>query len=167
MDRSYRELNATVEADLLERLQGVAPSQFERMMVDLLVAMNYGGGRAEMARALGRAGDNGVDGVVREDKLGLDVVYIQAKRYANGNTVGAGEVRDFVGALEGHRATKGVFVTTSRFARTAVDYVERVSKRVALIDGPELARLMVEHGVGVRATVTYTLKELDEEYISQ
>jgi restriction system protein len=163
LERSYKELTAAVEAELLERLQATTPSHFENLIIDLLVAMNYGGGRSEMAKALGRSGDDGVDGVVREDKLGLDVVYMQAKRYAPDNIVGVGAVRDFVGALEGHRATKGVFVTTSRFARSAPEYIERVSKRVALIDGPELARLMVEHGVGVRVKTTYVIKEVADD----
>lgn len=166
IDRSHRELLAAVEADVLARLQAVSPTQFESVIVDLLVAMGYGGGRPEMAKALGRSGDNGVDGVVREDKLGLDVVYMQAKRYDPSHNVGPGEVRDFVGALEGHRATKGVFVTTSGFAKSALQYVERVSKRVVLIDGQELARLMVQHGVGVRIRARYEISEIDEEYFS-
>jgi restriction system protein len=111
IERSHRELIATVETDVLDRLRSVAPSQFEQVIVDLLVAMGYGGGRAEMAKAVGRSGDNGIDGVVQEDKLDLDVVYMQAKRYAAAHPVGPSEVRDFIGALEGHRASKGVFAS--------------------------------------------------------
>jgi restriction system protein len=166
IEQGHRELTADVEADLLDRLLGVTPSQFERIIVDLLVTMGYGGGRLEMAKAIGRAGDNGVDGVVREDKLGLDVVYMQAKRYAPANSVGAGEVRDFIGALDGHRASKGVFVTTSSFSRSAHEFVERVSKRVVLIDGQVLARLMVAHDVGVRVKTTYEVRELDDDYFT-
>ncbi len=166
IEQGHKELTADVEADLLDRLREVTPPQFERIIVDLLVAMGYGGGRLEMANAIGRAGDNGVDGVVREDKLGLDVVYMQAKRYAPANSVGAGEVRDFIGALDGHRASKGVFVTTSTFSRSAHEFVERVSKRVVLIDGQALARLMVAHDVGVRVKTTYEVRELDEDYFT-
>lgn len=167
IEQSHKELTATVEADLLDRLRAVTPAQFEQIIVDLLVAMGYGGGRSEMAKAVGRSGDNGVDGVVREDKLGLDVVYMQAKRYSPTNPVGAGEVRDFIGALEGHRASKGVFVTTSTFPQSAHDYVARVSKRVVLIEGEELAALMVAHGVGVRVKTVYEVKELDDDYFSE
>jgi restriction system protein len=164
IERSHKELTDAVEADLLDRVRELPPSQFEQVIVDLLVAMGYGGGRSEMAKAIGRSGDNGVDGIVREDKLGLDVVYMQAKRYAENVTVGTSEVRDFVGALEGHRATKGVFVTTSHFPKSAVEYVGRVSKRVVLIDGEELAALMVTHGVGVRVKSRYEVKEIDSDY---
>jgi restriction system protein len=167
IERSHKELTAAVEADLLDRVRGVSPAQFEQVIVDLLVAMGYGGGRAEMAKAIGKSGDNGVDGVVREDKLGLDVVYMQAKRYASTNAVGVGEVRDFIGALEGHRATKGVFVTTSTFPKSAVEYVGRVSQRVVLIDGEQLAALMVAYGVGVRVRSRYEVKELDDDYFNE
>lgn len=167
IDRSHKELTAAVEADLLDRIRAVSPSQFEQIIIDLLVAMGYGGGRAEMAKAVGRSGDNGVDGVVREDKLGLDVVYMQAKRYASTNPVGVGEVRDFIGALEGHRATKGVFVTTSTFPKSAREYVERLSKRVVLIDGEELSELMLAYKVGVRVRALYEVKELDDDYFAE
>lgn len=167
IEKSHRELTAAVETDLLERLRSLSPAQFEQVIVDLLVAMGYGGGRSEMAKAIGKTGDNGVDGVVNEDKLGLDVVYMQAKRYASTTSVGVGEVRDFIGALEGHRATKGVFVTTSSFPKSAFDYVARVSKRVVLIDGEQLASLMVSHGVGVRVRAKYEIQELDDDYFSE
>ena len=126
--------------------------------------MGYGGGKLEMGRALGRCGDGGVDGVIKEDELGLDVVYVQAKRFAQEKCVPMREVRDFVGGLEGHHATKGVFVTTSYFPSTAYDFVTRLSKRVVLIDGPELATLMMRHCVGVRVTKVYELKRLDDHY---
>ena len=166
IERSHRELTTAVEAELLDRLRTVAPSQFEQIIIDLLVAMGYGGGRAEMAKAVGRSGDNGVDGVIREDRLGLDVVYMQAKRYAAGNPVGASDVRDFVGALDMHRASKGIFVTTSTFPKSAYELVTRASKRVVLVDGEELARLMVAHGVGVRVKTRYDISELDDDYFT-
>ena len=161
---SYERITKELTGDLLHRLQRTSPSFFERLIVDLLLKMGYGGGRADMARALGRSGDGGIDGVVKEDELGLDVVYVQAKRYAPKNAVGVSEIRDFVGSLDAHRASKGVFVTTSYFPPTARDFVTRVSKRVVLIDGPELARLMIRHGVGVRTKEVYEIKRMDEDY---
>jgi restriction system protein len=167
LDQSYNDLTTALETEMLERLLAVTPTQFEQIIVDLLVAMNYGGGRAEMAKALGRTGDGGVDGVVREDPLGLDVVYMQAKRYGLNNTVQIAEVREFIGSIDNKKATKGVFVTTSKFVKSAYEEVKGGSKRVALIDGSELARLMVEHGVGVRSKSTYVVKEIDEDYFEE
>ena len=129
--------------------------------------MGYGGGRTETGRTLGRVGDGGVDGVINQDALGLDVVYVQAKRLDPDKGVPLREVRDFVGGLEAHRATKGVFVTTSYFPSTAYDFITRVSKRVVLIDGSALASLMIRHRVGVRVKDTYELKGIDEEYFAE
>jgi restriction system protein len=157
-------LSAELAREIIERVHSFTPGFFERLIIDLLLRMGYGGGRAEMGRALGRAGDGGVDGVIKEDELGLDVLYVQAKRFQEEKTVPLREVRDFVGGLEGHRATKGVFVTTSHFPSTAYDFVTRVSKRVVLIDGPELANLMIRHRVGVRVKATYEVKRIDEDY---
>ena len=126
--------------------------------------MGYGDGRLEMSKTLGRSHDGGVDGVIKEDELGLDVVYVQAKRFTPEKCVPIREIRDFVGGLEGYRATKGVFVTTSFFPSTAYDYINRVTKRVVLIDGPELAALMMRHRVGVRVKEVYEVKRLDDEY---
>lgn len=167
IDRSYRELRGAVEAGLLARLRGLDPMQFEQVVIDLLVAMGYGGGREEMAKAFKRSADNGVDGVVREDKLGLDIVYMQAKRYAADNVVDVSSVRDFAGSLDYHRATKGVFVTTSKFTGPAEDYVRHIAKRIVLIDGAELARHLVDHRVGVRVKDSYEVFELDEDAFSE
>jgi restriction system protein len=142
---SFELLNSELGREIVERVHSFSPAFFERLIVDLLVRMGYGGGRAEMGRALGRVGDGGVDGVIKEDELGLDVVYVQAKRLDPDTGVPLREVRDFVGGLEGHRASKGVFVTTSYFPGTAYDFITRVSKRVVLIDGQELANLMIRH----------------------
>jgi restriction system protein len=161
---SFDMLNTDLARDIVERVHSFSPAFFERLIIDLLVRMGYGGGRAEMGRALGRAGDGGVDGVIKEDALGLDVVYVQAKRLDPDKPVPVREVRDFVGGLEGHRATKGVFVTTSYFPSSAYDFITRVSKRVVLIDGPELASLMIRHRVGVRVKDTYEVKKIDEDY---
>lgn len=165
--RSHTELRSVVEAELLARLRTLDPMQFEQVVINLLIAMGYGGGREEMAKAFKRSADNGVDGVVREDKLGLDVVYMQAKRYAADNVVEVSAVRDFVGSLDYHRASKGVFVTTSKFTAPAKEYVDRVSRRVVLIDGAELARHMVDHRVGARVKDTYEVFELDEDAFSE
>ena len=161
---SYEMLNSELAREIVERVHSFSPAFFERLIIDLLVRMGYGGGRVEMGRALGRVGDGGVDGVIKEDALGLDVVYVQAKRLDPDTGVPVREVRDFVGGLEGHRATKGVFVTTSYFPSTAYDFITRVSKRVVLIDGPELANLMIRHRVGVRVKDTYEVKKIDEDY---
>jgi restriction system protein len=161
---NYEMLNAELAGEIIGRVHSLSPSFFERLIVDLLCRMGYGGGRMEMGRALGRVGDGGVDGVIKEDELGLDVVYVQAKRFAQEKSVPIREVRDFVGGLEGHRASKGVFVTTSYFPSTAYEFITRVSKRVVLIDGPELGSLMIRHRVGVRVKGTYEVKRIDEDY---
>ena len=154
-------------ATIVERVHSFSPAFFERLIIDLLVRMGYGGGRAEMGRALGRVGDGGVDGVIKEDELGLDVVYVQAKRLDPEQGVPLCEVRDFVGGLEGHRATKGVLVTTSYFPSTAYDFITRVSKRVVLIDGQELANLMIRHRVGIRVKDVYEVRKIDENYFAE
>jgi restriction system protein len=161
---SFEMLNSELARDIVLRVHSFSAGFFERLIVDLLVRMGYGGGRLEMGRSLGRVGDGGVDGVIKEDELGLDVVYVQAKRLDPDTGVPLREVRDFVGGLEGHRATKGVFVTTSYFPSTAYDFITRVSKRVVLIDGGELANLMIRHRVGVRIKDKYELKRIDEDY---
>jgi restriction system protein len=163
---NYEFLNVELARELIERVHVSTPSFFERLIIDLLLRMGYGGGRIEMGKTLGRTGDGGVDGVIREDELGLDVVYVQAKRFHPEKGVPVREVRDFVGGLEGHRASKGVFVTTSFFPTTALDFITRVSKRVVLIDGPELARLMIRHGVGARTKAAYEIKRIDEDYFA-
>jgi restriction system protein len=164
---SHTALTAALEGDLLDRVREASPSFFESLIIDLLIAMGYGGGRAEMGQAIGRAGDGGIDGIIKEDALGLDIVYVQAKRYAAQNSVGRGEVQSFAGSLDGVGATKGIFVTTSTFRQGAREYVERIAKRIVLVDGAELARLMVEHKVGVRTRTTYELKKVDEDYFTE
>jgi restriction system protein len=161
---SFELLNCELARQIVARVHSFSPAFFERLIVDLLVRMGYGGGRAEMGRALGRVGDGGVDGVIKEDELGLDVVYVQAKRLDPNKGVPLCEVRDFVGGLEGHRATKGVLVTTSYFPSTAYDFITRVSKRVVLIDGQELANLMIRHRVGIRVKDVYEVRKIDENY---
>ena len=156
----------TTAAELLTLVQSMDPARFEDLIVDLLLAMGYGGGDRAMGRRLGRSGDGGIDGVIDEDALGLDAVYVQAKRYAPGNTVGRPAIQQFVGSLTGEGATKGVFVTTSAFSAEARAYADRVAQRVVLIDGARLARLMIAHDVGVRTRQTYAVKTVDEDYFA-
>jgi restriction system protein len=131
-------------------------------VVDLLVAMGYGGSRKDAGEAIGRSGDGGIDGIIKEDKLGLDVVYIQAKRWDR--TIGRPDVQAFAGSLEGQRARKGVMITTSQFSQDAIDYVTRIEKKIILIDGEQLTQLMIDHGVGVAEVARYTVKKVDQDY---
>lgn len=167
LDRAAAELRVMLEAELLDRVRNAAPESLERVVVDLLIAMGYGGGDATMGHVTGRSGDGGIDGTIREDALGLDEVYVQAKKYAGGNSVGEGDLRNFAGAIDAAGTTKGVFVTTAGFTPAAKDYVARSPKRIVLIDGAELARLMVRHGVGVRTRVLHDIKRIDEDYFDQ
>ena len=167
LDRAAGELRALLEAEVLDRVRNAAPVFLERVVVDLLIAMGYGGGDAAMGRVTGRSGDGGIDGTIREDAPGLDEVYLQAKKYGDGNAVGEGDLRNFAGAIDAAGTTKGVFVTTAGFTRAARDYVARSPKRIVLIDGKELARLMAQHGVGVRTRVRHEIKRIDEDYFDQ
>ncbi|MBI3184002.1 MAG: restriction endonuclease [Myxococcales bacterium] len=162
LEDSYQELRRRLADELLERIKGCTPRFFEKLVVDLLVAMGYGGSRKDAGQAVGQSGDEGIDGIIKEDRLGLDVVYIQAKRWTN--TVGRPVVQAFAGSLEGQRARKGVLISTSDFSREARDYVRQNEKKIVLIDGAELARLMIDHGIGVTEIATYTVKKLDLDY---
>jgi restriction system protein len=164
IEAAEKTISETLSTQLLERIRELSPAFFERCVVDLIVAMGYGGTRGSVRQRLGKSGDQGIDGVVNEDALGLDVVYIQAKRYASDNTVGRERIQQFAGALAGQGATKGVFVTTSSFSSGAVEYAQRVPQRIILIDGAELTRLMIRHGVGVRTERTIELKRIDLDY---
>jgi restriction system protein len=148
--------------ELLERVRSSSPEFFERLVIDLLVSMGYGGSRADAGRAVGRVGDEGIDGIIKEDRLGLDAVYVQAKRWTK--TVGRPELQMFAGSLDGQRASKGVFLTTSTFSADARAYVAGIGKRIVLVDGNELAELMIDTGVGVASVSTYTIKRVDEDY---
>ncbi len=161
LERAAEQLRSTLEADVLHRVSNEMPAFLERVVVDLLIAMGYGDGDAKMGRVTGPAGDGGIDGTIREDALGLDEVYVQAKRYAEGNAMGEGDLRYFAGT------TKGGFVTTGGFTRAARAYVARSPKRIVLIDGAELAHLMVRHGIGVGTRINYEIKRIDEDYFDQ
>jgi restriction system protein len=164
LEAADRDLKADLAATLLNRVRNLPPAAFEQLIVDLLVKIGYGGSRREAAERLGRSGDGGIDGVIREDALGLDAVYIQAKRYSEDNSVGAPDIRGFAGSLLGNGATKGVFVTTSRFSAQARDASAAYkTHRIVLIDGAELAHLMIEYEVGVRTVQTIRLQRLDLE----
>ena len=167
VEAAYATLQGTLRADLLARILENTPTFFEGLIVDLLVAMGYGGSRRDAARRLGGAGDGGIDGVIDEDRLGLDRVYVQAKRYSPGTAIGRPDVQAFVGSLVGIGATKGVFVTTSTFSNQAADFVRHLSQRVVLIDGRRLADLMIEHNVGVRVSRTIDFKRLDEDFFGE
>jgi restriction system protein len=159
---AYGKLRRDIETELLDTVKAASPGFFERVVIDLLVAMGYGGSRQDAGRAIGRSGDEGIDGIIKEDKLGLDVIYVQAKRWEG--TVGRADIQKFAGALQGQRANKGVFITTSQFASTAEDYVNTISLKIILIDGANLARLLVDHNVGVTPVGVYELKRIDSDY---
>ena len=164
LQRAAQQLREELEADVLDRVRKAPFSFLESVVIDLLRAMKYGGGDPDMGRVTGGSGDGGIDGTIREDALGLDEVYVQAKRYADGSSVGEGDLRNFVGAIDAAGTVKGVFVTTARFSGPAREFVARSPKRIALIDGEELARLMVDHDVGVRTRDVHRIKRIDEDY---
>jgi restriction system protein len=165
IESGYRQLENALAYELLDRVQASTPEFFERLVVDLLVAMGYGGSLGDAGQAIGRAGDQGIDGIIKEDRLGLDVIYIQAKRWTSG-TIGRPEIQQFAGALQGQRARKGVFISTAKFTSDAKQYAASIDTRIVLIDGTELARLMIRHGVGVTTTARYELKRIDSDYFS-
>ena len=162
LEGSYQNLRLTLAQDLLERIKQCSPQFFEQLLVELLVAMGYGGSRNDAGQAVGQSGDGGIDGIIKEDKLGLDIIYIQAKRWEA--AVGRPIVQAFAGSLEGQRARKGVLITTSQFTSEAKEYVNRIEKKIILIDGQELAQLMIDHDVGVADVATYLVKKVDIDY---
>lgn len=165
LDESFQAIRRVLAQEILDRVRGGAPHFFERLVVDLLVRMGYGGSRPEAGRRVGQSGDGGIDGVIDEDRLGLDVVCIQAKRWTT-QTVGRPDIQAFVGSLEGRRARKGVFITTSTFSKDAREYVKAIDKRVVLIDGERLAELMIDHDVGVTGVTQYVVKKVDQDYFA-
>ena len=165
LEAAYANLRTGLEEELLDSVKSARPAFFEQLVIDLLVKMGYGGSRPEAARAVGRAGDGGIDGVIDEDRLGLDVIYVQAKRWDS--VVGRPEVQKFAGALQGQRAKKGIFITTSGFTRDAEDYAQRIESRIILIDGHRLTRLMFDFDVGVNPRSNYTVKQIDSDYFEE
>lgn len=162
LENAYKVLSDDLAVEIIQLVKSCSPSFFERLVVELLLSMGYGGTRAGAGRAIGQSGDGGIDGIIDEDKLGLDSIYIQAKRWEG--TVGSPEIQKFVGALQGNRAHKGVFITTSDFSKAAQEYVKTIQNKVVLINGFSLARLMIENDVGVSTVSTYAVKKIDSDY---
>lgn len=165
MTSGYQSLRKTLEQEILEKLKSVHPAFFERIVVELLVKMGYGGSIAEAGKATKYTNDEGIDGIIKEDKLGLDVIYIQAKRWEG--TVSRPEIQKFVGALAGQRAKKGVFITTSNFSKEAIDYAKHMDAKIVLIDGEQLAQYMIDYNLGVSVQNTYEIKKIDFDYFEE
>jgi restriction system protein len=165
IEAAYQTFRAALSDNLLDRVRTCSPQFFERLVVELLVAMGYGGSLIDAGKAVGRTGDGGIDGIIKEDRLGLDVVCIQAKRWQN--TVGRPTVQEFAGSMAGFRAKKGVLITTSRFTKDAHEYVERIEQRIVLIDGDQLADFMIDHNIGVTRGRQYEIKRVDSDYFDE
>lgn len=166
LEKAYENLRDTLAEELLDKLKKASPSFFERIVIELLVKMGYGGSRFDAGKAIGRSGDGGIDGIIKEDKLGLDVVYIQAKRW-DSNAVGRPDVMQFAGALQGQRANKGIFITTSRFTEDAKNYVAQIGSKIVLIDGNQLSQYMIDYDVGVSTVSLYPVKKIDSDYFNE
>lgn len=165
LERAYQNLRSDLAADLLAQIKQSPPAFFERLVVELLVKMGYGGSRKDAGRAIGKRGDEGIDGIIKEDRLGLDIIYIQAKRWDG--TVGRPEIQKFAGALQGQRARKGIFITTSEFSRDAHDYATRIDSKIVLIDGEQLAQMLIDHNIGVAPVASYEIKRVDLDYFTE
>lgn len=161
---AHKKINAALSAELLDRVRAAPPNFFEHLIIELLLAMGYGGTWEDAGRALGRSGDDGVDGVIDQDPLGVDQIYVQAKRYAEGNNIGSGAIRDFFGALSLKKASKGIFVTTSSFSASAIQTARDRGSRIVLIDGIDLARLLIRYNIGCRDEEVIHLKKIDEGF---
>lgn len=161
----YKKIREDLEAELLDRVKKCSPDFFEKLVVELIVKMGYGGSRQDAGQAIGKTGDEGIDGVIKEDRLGLDNVYIQAKKWEN--PVSRAEIQKFAGALQGQRARKGIFITTSSFQKGALDFVSKIDSKIVLIDGSELAELMVDNNVAVSTTAVYEVKKMDEDFFEE
>jgi restriction system protein len=165
LQKAYQSIRSDLAGEILERIKSNTPSFFENLVVDLMVAMGYGGSRADAGKSVGQSGDEGIDGIIKEDRLGLDVIYLQAKRWEG--TVGRPEIQKFVGALHGKRAKKGVFITTGKFSEEAQEYVRTIDPKVILIDGRDLAEYMIDFNLGTSKAVTYEIKRIDSDYFTE
>lgn len=165
LEEAYEILRKNLANELISQLKSASPSFFEKVVVEVLVKMGYGGSRKDAGQAIGRSGDEGIDGIIKEDRLGLDIIYIQAKRWEN--TVTRPEIQKFAGALQGKRARKGIFITTSDFSQNAHEYVAAIESKIILIDGQQLSQLMIDFGVGVATDAIYELKRLDSDYFTE
>lgn len=167
MDAAYQTLRQSLVDEILRTLKTCSPAFFERLVVDVLVKMGYGGTRQEAGKAIGKSGDEGIDGIINEDRLGLDVIYIQAKKWDKDNSIGRPEIQKFAGALMGQKAQKGIFITTSTFTKEAREYAGQIGSKIILIDGIMLAQLMIDYNVGVNLVASYELKRLDSDYFEE
>jgi restriction system protein len=165
LQKSYQSIRNDLATELLNRVKSNSPRFFEILVVDLMLALGYGGSRSDAGKLIGKTGDEGIDGIINEDRLGLDVIYLQAKRWEG--TVGRPEVQKFVGALHGKRAKKGVFITTGKFSSDAIEYVENIDPKVVLIDGRTLTDLMIDYNLGTSTSVTYEIKKVDSDYFEE
>jgi restriction system protein len=165
LEAAYQNLRDELASELLQQIKDGTPSLFEKIVVELLVKMGYGGSRKDAGQAMGGGGDEGIDGIIKEDRLGLDIIYIQAKKWEN--NVSRPEIQKFAGALQGKRAKKGIFVTTSAFSQGAIDYVSNIDSKIVLIDGESLAQLMIEHNIGVNPVAMYDVKKIDSDYFTE
>ena len=165
LEDAYQKIKETLLNEILSKVKKIHPSEFEKLVVELLVKMGYGGSIQDAGRAIGKSGDEGIDGTIKEDKLGLDVIYIQAKRWEG--IVGRPEIQKFVGALAGQRAKKGVFITTSKFTKEAISYASQMDAKIILIDGEKLSEYMIDHNLGVSVQNTYEIKRIDSDYFGE
>lgn len=162
LEAGYQKIRQNLTQELLIQIKQCSPSFFERLVVELLVKMGYGGSRIDAGKAVGGSGDEGIDGIIKEDRLGLDVIYIQAKRWEA--TIGRPEIQKFVGALQGQRAKKGIFITTSDFSNEAIQYTSSIDSKIVLVDGEKLAQLMIDFDIGVSSVASYEVKKIDTDY---
>ena len=166
LETAYQKIRKSLASELINKVVELSPAFFEKLVVELLVKMGYGGSIKDAGKAMGKSGDEGIDGTIKEDKLGLDIIYIQAKRWKPGNVVGRPELQKFVGALAGQGAKKGIFITTSNFTKEAIEYTPRNETKIVLIDGHQLAQLMIDYNLGCTPQQTYEVKKIDSDYFS-
>ncbi|MHC1775475.1 MAG: restriction endonuclease [Lentimicrobium sp.] len=167
LESAYQKIRKTLASELINKVVELSPAFFERLVVELLVKMGYGGSIKDAGKAIGKSGDEGIDGTIKEDKLGLDIIYIQAKRWKPGNVVGRPELHKFVGALAGQGAKKGIFITTSNFTKEALEYTPKNETKIVLIDGEQLAQLMIDYNLGCTTQQIYELKKIDSDYFGE
>ncbi len=165
LENAYQNLRSDLAINLLQQIKDSPPSLFEKIVIELLVRMGYGGSRRDASKAIGKSGDEGIDGIIKEDRLGLDIIYIQAKRWEN--TVGRPEIQKFAGALQGQRARKGIFITTSNFSREAYEYASRIDTKIVLIDGDQLTQYMIDNNIAVTPISSYEFKRIDSDYFNE
>jgi restriction system protein len=167
LDKAYQRIRKSLASELLNKVVELSPTFFERLVVELLVKMGYGGSIKDAGKAIGKSGDEGIDGTIKEDKLGLDIIYVQAKRWKPGNVIGRPELHKFVGALAGQGAKKGIFITTSNFTKEALEYTPKNETKIVLIDGEQLAQLMIDYNLGCTSQQIYEIKKIDSDYFGE